>query len=125
MILNECFRMRFYAVSQKADESGFYTIEPFESEQFNQEFDFDDLDNELDCLRDYLYGDGTWYQIDDDACVDGIVCVQPSGSYPINIADIRDQIYCDEGSSYFIIVDADCSKCEWIVCEPQGSVYTD
>jgi len=115
---------RLYAVSETPNAKALYGLEPFESDDFNKKFDFDNIDDELKALTDYLFDGGEYFQItDEDYDENGNVSIQ-SGDDSIEIPDIVEKIETDpDRSTFYIVVDRQYTEYRWVVAEMQGTSY--
>ena len=101
--------VRLYAVSETPNEAGQYDLVPFDFKEpdFNQEFEQENLNDELDALVDHLYGGGTWIEIDETT--DHETCGEflriQIGEDCIEVPDILDKINSDPDDSIFLLVD--------------------
>jgi len=126
MILSESTLVRLYGTSNSLNENGYYQLEPFDTDGFNEEFDIDDIDEVLGNLCDYMYYKGSWHQIDDNLIDgDGQVCIPYGDNDEIKIADIRGIINCSDDARFYVIVSDPPSEFDWFVTEPARVISSD
>ena len=113
--------MRLYAVNETPNENGYYDIVSFDGEEanFNQEFEAEDLHNELNALVDHHYGGGFWVEVDEtsvETC--GEFLRISIGEDRIEVPDILDKINNDpDDSTIFLLVDLALAEGCWVVAE--------
>ena len=115
---------RLFAVSETPNAEALYGLEPFDSDDFNKEFDFDNIDDELQALTDYLFDGGKHFQITEDHCDENGNVVIQSGGDNIEIPNVVERIEADpEKSTYYIVVDRQYTEYRWIVAVKQGTFH--
>jgi len=126
--------MRLYAVSETANENGRYDIVPFDFQpdfkpdfnpdftrpDFNHEFEKEDLNAVLDALVDYIYGGGTYTEVDETADIETcgeFVRIQVGESL-IEVPDVLDKVSNDpDTSTTYLLVNRELTEGCWIVAE--------
>ena len=114
--------MRLYAVSETPNENGLYDLVPFDIEEpdFNQEFEKEDIDEELNALVDCLYGGGKWIKVDETTDVEskeGFHYIQV-GNDLVEVPDVLDKISADpDNSTTYLLVNRELTEGAWIVAE--------
>jgi len=102
---------RLFVVSKHLDKDGLHKLIPFGPDEFNQEFDEDCIDDELDRLCDYLYGGAMCKEITEDMCdYEGNIYIQfsPNRRDKMTVPDIIGKIDSDpDNSKYYIFVHRD------------------
>jgi len=128
MILNESKFVRLYGISSEPDETGYFQLEPLKAEGFNKEVDNGTLDEELDHLKDYLFGSGKCYGVTDEMFrdVDNVVykrremiCFSCDDGDDLKVPDITGKIHCSPGAKIFLVVNGELSAYHWVVSEPR------
>lgn len=131
-ILHKTEKLRFYQVAETINEKGFYSLEPFENDAFNQTFDVDEIDDEIGSLLG-LCGSGLIVEARERSGKnlsisfneDGNVFIRYDGN-SIEIRNITDKIIADpDNSIFFIWIDGDFSKYRWFVVKLHEVVYSD
>ena len=114
--------MRLYAVSETPNENGLYDLVPFDIEEpdFNQEFEKEDIGEELNALVDCLYGGGKWIEVDETTDVEGkegFHYIQV-GNDLVEVPDVLDKISADpDNSTTYLLVNRELTEGAWIVAE--------
>ena len=123
-----CRMVRLYGVSAKPGRSDEFKLVPFDNDAFNEDIDENDHDDVLTDLANDLYGqeDGChWFEITEDMCDDGTVCVEIDHHEHFEFRNIMGMVDVDpEGSRFFIIVNGGRTNYDWIVAASQGTVYS-
>jgi len=121
MKLRKIEMMRFYGVSEVANEDGLYDPLPLDGKDadFNEEFEKECLDEVLDAMVARFFGDGSYIEINEDSdyevCGDAVRisigddCVE----IPIN----PDKINCAPDDLVYLLVDKALEDACWIVVE--------
>ena len=132
--LDDSKKFRLFAVSKRLDNYGIHRLVPFNSDEFNQEFDEDCIDDELERLCGYLYGGAKCFEISDDICdYEGNIYIQfdPNNRNKNVIRDITGKIDTDPGNSkYYIFFNRRMRKeYLWVVVKqmpppPRNHAYT-
>ena len=114
--------MRLYAVSETPNRDGLYDILPFDGNEsdFNQEFERENLDAELDAMVDRFYGGGTYIEVDetDDLETCGECIRLQIGEERIEVPDILGKINADpDNSTTYLLVNRTLEEGCWVVAE--------
>jgi len=113
--------MRLHAVSETPNGNGMYDLVPFDFKEpdFNQEFEREDINDELDALVKYYYGNGAWVEVDEtdvETCGE-FVRIQVGESL-IEVPDILDKINSDPDiSTTYLLVDRELTEGCFVVAE--------
>jgi len=114
--------MRLYAVSETPNEEGLYDILPFDGNEadFNQEFERENLDDELDAMVDRFYDGGTYIKVDEtidlETCGE---CIRLEiGDDRVEVLDILGKINADpDNSTPYLLVNRTLEEGCWVVAE--------
>jgi len=115
--------IRLFDLDETPNEDGLHDLIPFDDTlaEFNEEFEEENLYEELDALVEHLYGGGgTYIEVNEDTVLEtngGFLRIQIDESL-IEIPDILDKINTDPDiSTIYLLVNQELTTGDWIVAE--------
>ena len=129
MNLTSTKTFRLYDVSTKLDEHGYYGLEAFTNNAFNEVIGEEELNETLGDLAGDLFGQSSrWHEITDNVMTgkNGKLCIDLDNNDWLEVRDIVAQIDADqEDCRFYVLVNASRMEYGWVVAVPEGTVYSD
>jgi hypothetical protein len=120
---------KLYGVSETPNKSGWFPLVSFDNDTFNQIVDEDEIEDTLARLVRVLYGRGgkkNCHEITKNMCNNGTISIYIDWDKRLKIQNIIEKISVPPmRSRFFIVVNTECKKCQWVVATLQCTVYSD
>jgi hypothetical protein len=115
-----------YGVSDNPGSNGLFQLAEFKDDAFNKPIGGSEIDYMLTDLTNHLYDcedDCRWYEITDNVCNDGVVCIKIDHLEYLVAPSINDFVdTCEETYRLFIVANRTRDEFQWIVAIPLGNV---
>jgi len=121
-------KFRLYGVSETPDKVGYFSLVPFDNDDFNQIVEEDEIVDTLARLVRAIYGRGgkrNCYEITENMRESETININIDGYNRLEIPNIIKKYRLQQHAQLFIVVSADCMKYQWVVTVFQYTVYSD